>query len=39
MAHTSERTRFIHKFHDPAAMHIAEDVGVFGMHQLRNADA
>jgi hypothetical protein len=39
MTHASESTRFIYQFHDPAAMNVAEQVSVLGMHQLRNGNA
>ncbi len=39
VAHTSQRARFVCQFHHPAAMHVAIIVGVFGLHQLGDADA
>ena len=38
MPHTSQSANFIGQFHDPATMHVAEHIGVFGMHQLGEGD-
>ncbi len=39
VAHAGQRARLVHQFHDPAAVDVAGVVGVFGLHQLRQADA
>ncbi len=39
MSHASQCTAFVDKLHDPTAMDVAQQVGMFGMHELRNGDA
>lgn len=39
VAHTSERARLVREFHDPAAVHVAQQVGMFEVHELRQGDA
>jgi hypothetical protein len=34
VAHTGERAGFIYQFHDPAAVDVAQQVGVFWVHEL-----
>ncbi len=36
VAHTGQRSRFVHKHHDPAAVHVAQVIGMFRMHHLCN---
>ncbi len=38
MTHTGQRAGFIHELHDPAAVHIAQQVGMLQMHQLGESD-
>jgi hypothetical protein len=35
MPHTGEGAGFIHQFHDPPAVDVAEQIGMFQVHQLR----
>jgi len=36
VAHAGQCAGLVHQFHDPSAMHIAEQVGMFRVHELRD---